>query len=437
MHAMDQRLHEAERLIDEYIASTDVECLSAGALRDVAAGMDRITRKTSGFGTLVVGEVARKGAWNDGKSRSAEDWVARTTGAGWGEAKDRITLGSELRALPTTTEALLEGRISGSQAALVARAASVDPHAEYRMLDLAGRASHTELRDASRRVVASASGQLADEQAAVHRTRYLKTWTDRDGAFRIDARLTKADGAKVLAVLEPLMEVEFADARRQGRRESPDAYRADALVTMAERATSGSDQGGPSATVVVRVDHAALLRGHVEGDEVSEVVGIGPVPVAEVERFMGDPILKILLTKGEEVTAVSTMTRVVRSTLRAAVVERDRVCVVPTCGIAHGLEIDHLIPFAQGGPTSIDNLQRLCKHHHRLKTAGKAKLTRWETPDGPQFGWLPLTEEGCEPVGHTDRTGDRTGDRTTERVSAGGGRTGAAGGEPERTLWTA
>ena len=75
---------------------------------------------------------------------------------------------------PTTTEALLEGRISGSQAALVARAASVDPHAEYRMLDLAGRASHTELRDASRRVVASASGQLADEQAAVHRTRYLR-----------------------------------------------------------------------------------------------------------------------------------------------------------------------------------------------------------------------------------------------------------------------
>ena len=46
-------------------------------------------------------------------------------------------------------------------------------------------------------------------------------------------------GAKVLAVLEPFMETEFADARRQGRREQPDAYRADALV----RARSGSTRG--------------------------------------------------------------------------------------------------------------------------------------------------------------------------------------------------
>jgi hypothetical protein len=79
--------------------------------------------------------------------------------------------------------------------------------------------------------------------------------------------------------------------------------------------------------------------------------------------------------------------------LRQAIEQRDRVCVVPGCGIASGLEIDHLVPFAQGGPTSIDNLQRLCKHHHRLKTTGRATLTRWETTDGPQFGWLPRTAE--------------------------------------------
>ena len=62
----------------------------------------------------------------------------------------------------------------------------------------------------------------------------------RDGAFRIDAKMTKADGAKVRAVLEPLMEIEFTNARRQGRRESPDAYRADALVALAERGSLGS-----------------------------------------------------------------------------------------------------------------------------------------------------------------------------------------------------
>ena len=418
----------------EAAAGIDVDTMLGADARRLAILAEEMKRQADALLTIAIGRVNSSGAWANGKARCAEEWVAQTTGASWGEAKGRVELAEGLRGLPGTKDALLEGRISGSQAVLVTRAAEADPHSESRLLDLASRASHTELRDASRRVVAAATGQVEDEQAAVHRTRFLRTWTGTDGAFNIQGRLTKADGAKVLAVLEPLMEVEFADARRQGRRESPDAYRADALVTMAQRAANGGDESGPSATVVVRVDHAALLRGHVEGDEVSEVVGVGPVPVAEVERFMGDPILQILLTKGEEVTAVSTMTRVVRSTLRAAVVDRDRVCVVPGCGIAHGLEIDHLVPFAQGGPTSIDNLQRLCKHHHRLKTTGRAKLTRWETPLGPQFGWLPLTAEAEQPSGGGAGACEHG---TSHRSARGGGRTGAAGAEPERTLWTA
>ena len=308
MQHMDQRLREAERLIDAVISSTDVACVSAGDLRVLAERIDRISRKASGFSALVVGEIARKGAWNDGRSRSVEDWVARTTGAGWGEAKATVALGETLRALPSTTEALLEGRISATQAGLVARAASVDPHAEYRMLDLAGRASVKELKDAAQRVVASASGQTDEEQAAVHRTRFLRTWTGTDGAFHLQGRMTKADGAKVLAVLEPLMEIEFTNARRQGRRESPDAYRADALVALAGRGALGSGRRAagsveapdehatpaaaegveprPTAHVIVRVDHAALLRGHVEGDETCEIEGIGPIPVAEAQRLV-------------------------------------------------------------------------------------------------------------------------------------------------------
>ena len=197
-----------------------------------------------------------------------------------------------------------------------------------------------------------------------------------------------------------------------------DGDNVDALVALAERGSlgagrrSGSAEGPgehttpsatdgveprPTAHVIVRVDHAALLRGHVEGDETCEIDGLGPVPVSDVERLMADPILTVLRTKGTEVLAASTSTRVIRRSLRQAIEQRDRVCVVPGCGIASGLEIDHLVPFAKGGPTSIENLQRLCKHHHRLKTTGRATLTRWETRDGPQFGWLARTAEAEEP----------------------------------------
>ena len=207
--------------------------------------------------TGVIGRVDRSGAWAGNTARSTEEWVATATGVSWGEAKGRVELAGALHQLPETTAALTTGRISGSQAALVARAASVDPHAEYRMLDLAGRASVKELKDAAQRVVASASGQTDEEQAAVHRTRFLRTWTGTDGAFHLQGRMTKADGAKVLAVLEPLMEIEFTNARRQGRRESPDAYRADALVALAER---GSLAAG-------RRSRTSAARGSGEGTE--------------------------------------------------------------------------------------------------------------------------------------------------------------------------
>ena len=57
MQHMDQRLREAERLIDAVISSTDVACVSAGELRVLAERIDRISRKASGFGAVVVGGV--------------------------------------------------------------------------------------------------------------------------------------------------------------------------------------------------------------------------------------------------------------------------------------------------------------------------------------------------------------------------------------------
>ena len=34
-------------------------------------------------------------------------------------------------------------------------------------------------------------------------------------------------------------------------------------------------------------------------------------------------------------------------------------------------ELDHIVPFARGGPTKPDNLQALCLHCHQLKTRGE------------------------------------------------------------------
>jgi hypothetical protein len=89
----------------------------------------------------------------------------------------------------------------------------------------------------------------------------------------------------------------------------------------------------------------------------------------------------------------------ITAALRTALVDRDRRCVVPGCLVATGLEIDHVLPITEGGPTELDNLARLCHHHHHLKTYGGWRLTRTGTkPDGiPAWAFAPEAPFGQEP----------------------------------------
>jgi hypothetical protein len=92
------------------------------------------------------------------------------------------------------------------------------------------------------------------------------------------------------------------------------------------------------------------------------------IPVATARRLADDAIIKLLLTDSVDVTAVVHAGRTIPAHLRSALEERDQTCWVPGCDVRRGLEIDHRIPWAQGGPTTLDNLARLCNWHHYQKT---------------------------------------------------------------------
>jgi hypothetical protein len=152
--------------------------------------------------------------------------------------------------------------------------------------------------------------------------------------------------------------------------------------------------------VHVRVDHEALVRGHLEPGEICELPGIGPIPVEVARRLAADSILSVLVTDGVDVAAVAHAGRTIPAAIRRALIERDPVCVVPGCGLREGLEIDHLIPFAEGGETSLANLVRLCRWHHYLKTHQGHRIEpsgdgwRWITPDPSPVSAVPLDLSG-------------------------------------------
>jgi 5-methylcytosine-specific restriction endonuclease McrA len=64
--------------------------------------------------------------------------------------------------------------------------------------------------------------------------------------------------------------------------------------------------------------------------------------------------------------------------LRAQVIERaNGVCEL--CGSIYALEIDHIMPYAKGGKTELDNLRLLCKNCNLragIKEFGKEKMRR-------------------------------------------------------------
>jgi hypothetical protein len=150
----------------------------------------------------------------------------------------------------------------------------------------------------------------------------------------------------------------------------------------------------------VRVDHAALVRGHLEPGEICEIPGIGPIPVDVARRLAVDSILSVLVTDGVDVMTVAHAGRTIPASLRRALIERDQVCAVPGCDVREALEIDHVDPFSRGGPTRLANLVRLCHWHHYLKTHQRHRIERtdggwrWRGPDGSRTGGVPLDRSG-------------------------------------------
>lgn len=73
---------------------------------------------------------------------------------------------------------------------------------------------------------------------------------------------------------------------------------------------------------------------------------------------------------GQDILAFRSLGRYPPPRLRTALLFRDGTCRADGCRTPAELcDIDHVTPWPQG-PTSADNLQVLCRRHHRLKTAG-------------------------------------------------------------------
>jgi len=368
--------------------------------------------------TLLAPRAADAGVWQSKGHRSPASWVAEVTGTSLGEAIGMLETAQRLQSLPETTDALRRGELSAPQVREIATAAAADPSVEGELLDAAGRQGLKGLKDECRRVRARSAGETAARARyeQIRKNRFLLTWTDPDGAGRVEAKLAPDDMARFVSAIRTEADAIYEEARKAGHREATVAYEADALVALvtgtAWRSTSAAPTGGrpdaggrgtagpaparPTTLMHVRVDLAALRRGRVEEGEMCEIPGVGPVPVATAVNELGNAILKVMITDGVDVRTVCHVGRAVPAHIRSALEERDEKCVVPGCDVARGLEIDHYkVAFQHDGPTELWNLCRVCRWHHYLKTHCDYELSgdpgSWEWRGPPSDAGAVLT----------------------------------------------
>jgi hypothetical protein len=289
----------------------------------------------------------------------------------------------QLGDLPETAACLKWGEFSAQQVKEIASAATVHPGAEGELIEAAARSGLKGLRTRCRRTKALASWENDEvgRENAIRKSRFFRHYRDPDGAVRIEARLTPADGARIIEAVRAKAGYYFDRARKAGLHESMSAY--------------GTGIARPH--VILRVDLAALRRGELEqgegdGGEVCEIPGVGTVSLATATRILGDSFVKIVMVDGVDVHSVCHLGRTVPAHLQTALEERDPVCVVPRCENDCLLEVHHIVAFTEGGPTALENLVRLCRWHHDLVTYEKWTLDghpgAWEWRPPPDFDGL-------------------------------------------------
>jgi hypothetical protein len=166
--------------------------------------------------------------------------------------------------------------------------------------------------------------------------------------------------------------------------------RADALALLAESALAGGLDGGTAgdryqAVLHVDVDRTPGDSAQGAPDLTRPTGDLWPVSSSGMIEC-GDRVVDVSAETSARLTCdaavvviredaggaaldVGRKTRTIPAAIRRALETRDTGCRFPGC-TARRCEAHHVVHWADGGPTCLDNLVLLCRRHHRLLHEG-------------------------------------------------------------------
>jgi hypothetical protein len=374
--------------------------LDAGGLVDVLVEVERGARAVAAARYRVLAALARHPVYGQGPIEDAAVEVACALRISERSAEAQVAEARALtRLFPEALGELAVGRVQVTQvrSLIEATGALSDEAARAVQERVLGRMPD-QSPAATRKALARAVHKVDPEGAArrheaARRERRVAHYPESDGMSVLSATLPAEQAVHAMAVID----AHARDARKEpGDTRTLEQARADSFYQL----VTGCHGAYPAAVVQVAVGLDTLLG---VDQQPGELDGYGAI-TAHTARMLAaqdDAVWRRLLTAPTSGLVVKTDPCTYRPTaeVRRHVSSRDGHCHFPGCAMpAARADLDHVTAFnhrrpERGGPTVPENLQPLCRHHHRLKThgnwtvhrSGTTANTTWTAPSGHRY----------------------------------------------------
>ncbi len=418
-HPVVAGLDDVSNALDK-AAAGDVWSLSDDDLQATIVACEALAARQAELSLRLLREADGRDLGRRLGASSTTAWIKDRLRLRPGEAKARVDLAHRLeldaaagpvdyaanvgttaggRSMPATAAALAAGEVSTEHAQVIAKTMVELPgglsteQERAAEADLAGYARQFDpvtLARLGRHLIHTLDTETLEErEQRAHRRRQVHLVDLGDGSTRISGQLDTENAAVVRSALDPLAAPNPAadgtqDSRTAGQR------MADALVELASRSLGSavlptSRGARPHVSVIITLDSLTRADDGTGGAGRFAAAGLGTgcgsTPTAPGELGWGGPlsaeavrriacdagITRIITGPASVPLDVSREQRTVTAGQWTALVARDRGCAFPGCTrppewcIAH-----HIVHWADGGPTDLDNLVLLCGQHHRV-----------------------------------------------------------------------
>ena len=385
-HPLDEVVEKVSAALDEGHAASLIgldQAATANLLRGLAQVASRLDALTA---TLLAHATQVRVEETNGATTTATWWADATTRTRATAHRD-VKLAVALSRFTALAEALAAGRVNTEQAHAIARALGdlesegpeelepvVVEQVEKHLVDCADGFDAKHLKVLGRHVLTVVAPEVGEaheaklledeERRAAERTR-LTFASDGHGMVHGRFSIPTLHGAMLAKAIQALTWAKHDPAEVRQTRPTPVAA-GQAFTELLERMDAADlpSVGGVGATVVVTMTIDSLMGGLA-----AAALDTGEVISASAARRLACEagVIPMVLGGKSEVLDVGRRRRFHTRVQRLAIAQRDKTCVVGGCDAPPSrCHVHHVIPWSQGGGTSVKDGRLYCSAHHAM-----------------------------------------------------------------------